>query len=149
MKDIYFPFKGTDILETSCTTAEFIKYLSNSYLATLISFSNEIGNLCASYDNVDAIEVFNGLHKDRRLSPIIDGIRINPDINTYLKPGCGFGGSCFPKDVKSLISHAKSKNINLPLLKSVVEKITILLNKGEIFFSHVDIFLFHISKFPP
>lgn len=121
MKEIYSPFKDTDIVETSCTTAEFIKYLSNSYLATLISFSNEIGNLCAAYDNVDAIEVFNGLHKDRRLSPIINGKRINPEINTYLKPGCGFGGSCFPKDVKSLISQAKSKNINLPLLKSVVD----------------------------
>lgn len=121
MKEIYSPFKNVDNIETNCTTAELIKYLSNSYLATLISFSNEIANLCTSYENVDAIEVFNGLHKDRRLSPIIDGDRINPDINTYLKPGCGFGGSCFPKDVKSLISEAKNKNINLHLLNSVIE----------------------------
>tara|TARA_B100000963_G_scaffold192839_1_gene167899 strand:+ start:275 stop:1612 length:1338 start_codon:yes stop_codon:yes gene_type:complete len=121
MKEIYLPFVGTDIIETNCTTAELIKYLSNSYLATLISFSNEIANFCTSYKNVDAIEVFDGLHKDRRLSPIINGNRISPDINTYLKPGCGFGGSCFPKDVKSLISEAKTRDVSMPLLNSVID----------------------------
>ena len=121
MREIYSPFEGIDIVETNCTTAELIKYLSNSFLATLISFSNEIANFCTSYENVDAIDVFNGLHKDRRLSPIINGNRISPEINTYLKPGCGFGGSCFPKDLRSLVSEAKSKNIKLPLLESVVK----------------------------
>ena len=67
MKRIYYPFKNVDVIDTTCTTAELIKYVSNSYLATLISFSNELGNLCSTYDDVDALEVFNGLHKDKRL----------------------------------------------------------------------------------
>ena len=121
MKEIYAPFRDVDIIETNCTTAELIKYVSNSYLATLISFSNELGNLCYHYKDVDALDVFNGLHKDRRLSPIINGQRIFPDINAYLKPGCGFGGSCFPKDVKSLISEAKKSGIKLPILDSVIQ----------------------------
>jgi len=122
MMELYAPFSGVDILKTNNKTAEMIKYTSNSLLATLISFSNEIGNLCASLGGIDAIDVMNGLHLDKRISPILEsGERVVPAITTYLEAGCGFGGSCFPKDVKALISHGEKVNQNMSLLKSVME----------------------------
>ncbi|NJK88173.1 MAG: UDP-glucose/GDP-mannose dehydrogenase family protein, partial [Myxococcales bacterium] len=99
---------------------EMIKYTANSLLATLISFSNEIGNLCAALGGVDVTEVMAGVHLDRRLSPIIEGKRITPVVTTYLEAGCGFGGSCFPKDVKALIAHGEKAGQSMGLLKSVI-----------------------------
>jgi len=122
VSELYRPFSGIDILKTNNKTAEMIKYTSNSLLATLISFSNEIGNLCAEIGDVDAVEVMKGVHLDKRLSPIMDdGSRIIPPITSYLEAGCGFGGSCFPKDVKALISHGEKFHQSMPLLKSVVD----------------------------
>jgi len=122
MKSLYQVFKGVDVITTSNKTAEMIKYTSNSLLATLISFSNEIGNLCSSLGGIDSVDVMNGVHLDKRVSPILgDGQRIKPGIVSYIEPGCGFGGSCFPKDVKALISHGESKNQSMSLLKSVIE----------------------------
>ena len=122
MKSLYQVFKGVDVITTSNKTAEMIKYTSNSLLATLISFSNEIGNLCSILGGIDSVDVMNGVHLDKRVSPILgDGQRIKPGIVSYIEPGCGFGGSCFPKDVKALISHGESKNQSMSLLKSVIE----------------------------
>lgn len=122
LADIYSEFSGVDTILTSNNSAEMIKYSSNALLATLISFSNEIGNLCESLDGVDSEDIFKAVHLDKRLSPISkDGKRIFPEINTYLKAGCGFGGSCFPKDVNALISFGKSKNQPMSLLSSVIE----------------------------
>ena len=122
MEEIYAPFKGVDIIKTNNKTAEMIKYAANSVLATMISFSNEIGNLCTSLGGIDVVEVMNGVHKDKRLSPIMkDGSRITPGLLTYLEAGCGFGGSCFPKDVKALISHGKKTGNPMTLLNSVIE----------------------------
>jgi len=122
VSELYRPFSGIDILKTNNKTAEMIKYTSNSLLATLISFSNEIGNLCAEIGDVDAVEVMKGVHLDKRLSPIMDdGSRIIPPITSYLEAGCGFGGSCFPKDVKALISHGEKFHQSMPLLKSVID----------------------------
>jgi UDPglucose 6-dehydrogenase/GDP-mannose 6-dehydrogenase len=99
-----------------------IKYTANSLLATLISFSNEIGNLCARLGDVDVVKVMEGVHKDRRFSPIMpDGERITPGFISYLAAGCGFGGSCFPKDVKALIAHGKEAGSSMSLLDSVIE----------------------------
>lgn len=121
MSELYAPFSGVDILKTNNKTAEMIKYTSNSLLATLISFSNEIGNLCAELGGIDALNVMKGVHLDKRVSPILDnGKRIMPAITTYLEAGCGFGGSCFPKDVKALISHGKSVGQAMHLLNSVI-----------------------------
>ena len=130
MKEMYLPFEGVDVFEVSCTTAELIKYASNALLATLISFSNELGNLCASHSDVDALDVFEGVHLDRRLTPILGGSRVIPEITGYLKPGCGFGGSCFPKDVKSLIADADARNIDTPLLNVICQRQATTKNVG-------------------
>ena len=121
MREIYSPFKDVDVLETNNKTAEMIKYTSNSLLATMISFSNEIGNLCTALGDLDVTEVMKGVHLDKRLSPILaDGTRITPSFTTYIEAGCGFGGSCFPKDVKALIAYGKQSGEPMDLLTSVI-----------------------------
>jgi UDPglucose 6-dehydrogenase/GDP-mannose 6-dehydrogenase len=121
MADLYQPFSGVDVLRTNPRTAEMIKYTANSLLATMISFSNEIGNLCATIPDVDVTEVMRGVHLDKRLSPILpDGTRITPSFTTYLEAGCGFGGSCFPKDVKALIAHGRKLGAGMEMLDSVI-----------------------------
>lgn len=118
----YANFTQTDLIKTNTRTAEMIKYTANSFLATMISFSNEIGNLCAAIGDIDAKEVMTGVHLDRRMSPILeDGTRITPQSTTYLEAGCGFGGSCFPKDVKALVSHGRKVGQNMSVLNAVVE----------------------------
>jgi UDPglucose 6-dehydrogenase len=122
MRGLYQPFAGVDQITTNPRTAEMIKYTANSLLATMISFSNEIGNLCAAIPDVDVTEVMRGVHLDKRLSPILsDGTRVHPSFNTYLEAGCGFGGSCFPKDVKALIAHGRKLGRDMDLLDSVVK----------------------------
>ncbi len=120
--ELYSMFKGVDIIRTNNKTAEMIKYTSNSLLATMISFSNEVGNLCAAMGGVDVKEVMKGVHLDKRLSPILaDGERITPSFTTYLEAGCGFGGSCFPKDVKALIAHGKKHGQPMKVLEAVIQ----------------------------
>jgi len=137
LREIYSPFPDVDVLETNNKTAEMIKYTSNSLLATMISFSNEIGNLCTALGGIDVTEVMKGVHLDKRLSPILkDGTRITPSFTTYIEAGCGFGGSCFPKDVKALIAYGKQSGESMDLLSSVItvnksqpEKVLDLLRK--------------------
>ena len=118
---LYNVFDSTDKVIVSNRTAEMIKYASNSLLATLISFSNEIGNLCAQLPGVDVVDVLNSVKLDKRLSPILaNGDRIKPDINSYLAAGCGFGGSCFPKDVKALQAFGEQRNVDMPMLNAVI-----------------------------
>jgi len=122
MLDLYKAFEGVDILITNNKTAELIKYASNSLLATLISFSNEIANICALTQNVDIKEVMAGVHLDKRLNPILaDGSRAKPGILSYLEAGCGFGGSCLPKDVAALVCYARRKGEYCKLLRSVIQ----------------------------
>lgn len=121
MQALYASFPNTDIVATTPKTAEMIKYTANSLLATMISFSNEIGNLCARIGGVDVVEVMRGVHLDKRLTPILaDNQRIVPSFTTYIEAGCGFGGSCFPKDVKALISYGEAKGQAMNLLRSVI-----------------------------
>lgn len=120
MAKIYDVFPNVDVIHTKPRTAEMIKYTANSLLATLISFSNEIGNLSATV-GVDVVEVMRGVHLDKRFTPIRkDGERVIPGFISYLAAGCGFGGSCFPKDVKALIAHGAGKGAKMDLLKSVI-----------------------------
>lgn len=120
MAKIYEPFAGVDVLRTDPRTAEMIKYTANSLLATLISFSNEIGNLCAEA-GVDVVEALHGVHLDKRFSPFLPaGERVRPPFLTYLAAGCGFGGSCFPKDVKALVAHGGKAGVPMELLNSVI-----------------------------
>jgi UDPglucose 6-dehydrogenase/GDP-mannose 6-dehydrogenase len=122
LEQVYEGFPGVPVLKTTNSTAEMIKYTSNCLLSTLISFSNEIGNLCASMGNVDVLEVMKGVHLDKRLSPILpDGQRVVPVLNTYLEAGCGFGGSCFPKDVKAIIAHGIKIGQPMELLQAVIQ----------------------------
>ena len=122
MDRLYFDFPDAPRIYTDTRTAEMIKYASNALLATLISFSNEIGNLCTIAPDVDVVEVMRGVHLDRRITSIAaDGSRVTPAITTYLKAGCGFGGSCFPKDIRALIRWSDENARPSPLLKAVVE----------------------------
>ncbi|MFQ6055947.1 MAG: nucleotide sugar dehydrogenase [Methanosarcinales archaeon] len=92
-------YKGLDapIIRTNPKTAEMVKYTSNSFLATKISFTNEIGNICKEL-GIDVYEVMKAVGLDFRISPY------------FLNAGVGYGGSCFPKDVKALIHKAKFSN---------------------------------------
>ncbi len=101
MLRIYEPYDCPKVV-TSPKTAEMIKYVANSLLATLISFSNEIGNLCSAIPGIDAREVWRGVHLDRRFSPVKADREHPPGVVEYLWHGLGFGGSCFPKDVAAL-----------------------------------------------
>ncbi|MEM8995064.1 MAG: UDP-glucose/GDP-mannose dehydrogenase family protein [Acidobacteriota bacterium] len=122
-EELYRDFPAADLVRTDNATAEMTKYTSNSLLATLISFSNEIANLCSTLPGVDVLDVMRGVHLDKRLSPLdnVTGERIRPGILAYLMAGCGFGGSCLPKDVNSLIAFAADRDRSMPLLRSVLE----------------------------
>uniref|UniRef100_Q46DF4 UDP-glucose 6-dehydrogenase n=1 Tax=Methanosarcina barkeri (strain Fusaro / DSM 804) TaxID=269797 RepID=Q46DF4_METBF len=106
VSELYRTFK-CEVTRTSLSTAEMIKYANNSLLATKISFANEIGNICKRL-NVDTYEVMKAVGKDSRISP------------KFLNSGAGFGGSCFPKDVKALIGKAKEIGYSPVLLESVI-----------------------------
>ncbi len=98
---------------TSFKTAELVKYASNSFLATRISFANEMSRICEKLD-VDVDEVMAAVGMDKRIGP------------HFLKAGPGFGGSCLPKDVKALVAEFRSHNISALLLDSVLR-----VNEGQ------------------
>ena len=87
----------------------------------LISFANEISNISEKIENVDTVQVLKALVADRRITTIKNGERILPELQSYLIPGCGFGGSCFPKDVKAILNYAQSLNTKTPLIESILE----------------------------
>ena len=119
VKSLYDCYFDTDFILTDTTTAEMIKYSANSLLATLISFSNEIGNLCAAV-GIDSQEVERGVCLDERFSPFVNNKRIFPSSIKYLEAGCGFGGSCFPKDVRALHAFGEKQNVSMQMLNSVI-----------------------------
>lgn len=106
LRDIY-SFAESSLQFTSITAAEMIKYASNAFLATKISFANQIGNLCKIL-GIDSQEVFKGVGMDSRIGPAFFGA------------GIGFGGSCFPKDVRALVSGAKELGESLTILDAVI-----------------------------
>lgn len=97
-----------NIFVTDIRSAEMIKYASNAFLATKISFINEIANICEKV-GADVTEVAEGMGMDRRIG------------STFLQAGIGYGGSCFPKDTNALIQIAGNVDYEFKLLKSVVE----------------------------
>jgi UDPglucose 6-dehydrogenase/GDP-mannose 6-dehydrogenase len=118
---LYAPFDGIAQLRTNNRTAEMIKYASNALLATAISFSNEIANLCGSLGHIDVADVMRGVHLSKYLSPVSpDGRRHPAPIAAFLWAGCGFGGSCLPKDVKALIAHGQRAGQPMSLLDAVM-----------------------------
>ena len=110
MSKLYHPFMLTNnrIIFTDIPSAEMIKYAANSMLATRISFMNDIANLCEIV-GADVNMVRKGIGADVRIG------------SKFLYPGCGYGGSCFPKDVKALIKTAERAGYEMRVLKAVEE----------------------------
>ncbi len=108
MKELYAPFTrtGAPIMLMDCASAELCKYAANAMLATRISFMNEIANVCEVVGaDVDAVR--RAVASDRRIGP------------AFLFPGVGYGGSCFPKDVKAIIKFSAAKNYDFEILHAV------------------------------
>jgi UDPglucose 6-dehydrogenase len=114
---VYSVFPQARQLRMNNRTAEMVKYASNALLATMISFANEVGNLCGTL-GIDVVDVMPGLHASRYLTPNGSG-RAAP-IASFLEAGCGFGGSCLPKDVRALIAHGRQAGRQLDLLEAVM-----------------------------
>lgn len=110
MSKLYRPFMLNNfrVIFTDIPSAEMIKYAANSMLATRISFMNDIANLCELV-GADVNMVRKGIGADVRIG------------SKFLYPGCGYGGSCFPKDVKALIKTAEKNGYNMSVLKAVEE----------------------------
>ena len=110
MSKLYRPFllNNFRVIFTDIASAEMIKYAANSMLATRISFMNDIANLCELL-GADVNMVRKGIGSDSRIG------------NKFLYPGCGYGGSCFPKDVKALIKTAEKNGYSMKVLKAVEE----------------------------
>jgi UDPglucose 6-dehydrogenase/GDP-mannose 6-dehydrogenase len=121
LRELYTPW-SCEKIRVNSRTAEMIKYANNAILATQISIVNELANIAAAIGGIDIYEVMAGVHADKRWSPILpSGERISPGIITYLWPGCGFGGSCLPKDVQAIRSKAQDAGIEPRLLLSVLK----------------------------
>ena len=109
MKNLYLPLikKGSRYINTSRRSAELIKYASNAFLATKITFINEIANLCEK-SNIDVQDVATGMGLDDRIG------------SRFLRAGPAYGGSCFPKDTRALVSTGQIFKANLSVVKSVI-----------------------------
>src|SRR3989304_2576574 len=110
LESLYQDFYGKNIpptIRTTLSTAELIKYASNSLLATKISFINTMANLCEKILGADVKIVAGAMGLDKRIGPL------------FLNAGLGYGGSCFLKDVKALIAHSKNLGYRLELLEAV------------------------------
>lgn len=120
--NLYAAFPDAPRIRTNNSTAELIKYASNALLATMISFANEIGNLATALGDVDVADVMRGVHNSNYLSPRLeDGTRVRAPITSFLDAGCGFGGSCLPKDVGALITHGIEAGTAMRLLQAVID----------------------------
>ncbi len=108
MQALYAPFTrtGAPIQLMDCASAELCKYASNAMLATRVSFMNEMANVCELF-GADVDKVRRAMASDRRIGP------------SFLFPGIGYGGSCFPKDVKALIKFARDEGYRSKILESV------------------------------
>ena len=110
MQELYAPFTrtGAPIMTMDCASAELTKYAANAMLATRISFMNEVANVCEAV-GADVDEVRRAIGSDKRIG------------TSFLFPGVGYGGSCFPKDVKAMIHFASQKDYDFRILRAVEE----------------------------
>jgi UDPglucose 6-dehydrogenase len=108
MRELYAPFTrtGAPIMMMDCASAELCKYAANAMLATRISFMNEVANVCEAV-GADVDHVRRAVAGDRRIGA------------SFLFPGVGYGGSCFPKDVKAMLKFAATKSYDFQILKAV------------------------------
>ncbi len=123
LSELYSDFgTSTPRVRTNNSTAEMIKYASNSVLATMISFSNEIARLCNAVGGVDVADVMRGVHLAGYFTTSMpDGSAISAPIVRFLEAGCGFGGSCLPKDVTALVAQGTEHQLSMSLLRSVLD----------------------------
>jgi UDPglucose 6-dehydrogenase/GDP-mannose 6-dehydrogenase len=122
MRELYAPLQGVPIIAVPTRTAEMIKYASNALLATAISFSNELANFAEAIGGIDMLDVMGGLHASRYLSiGAADRESTTVELASFLLAGCGFGGSCLPKDVSALIAAAHDHGETMPLLSAVLQ----------------------------
>jgi len=118
---LYEGFPGVPLLRVNNRTAEMIKYASNALQALMISFSNEIADLCEAVGDVDTVEVMRGVHSMKELTPLHERAgRVKAPITSFLFPGCGFGGSCFPKDLKAITAHGRTLDLPMNVLEVVI-----------------------------
>jgi len=117
LEELYAGFPEVPRVHTTVTAAETIKYASNALLATMISFSNEFADLCTAVGDADVVEVMRGLHSSMYLT--VDGERA--PITSFLEAGCGFGGSCLPKDVNALAAHGEALGRPMNVLRAVID----------------------------
>ncbi|MDC0439089.1 UDP-glucose/GDP-mannose dehydrogenase family protein [Candidatus Pelagibacter sp.] len=110
LKNLYSPLisKGAKFISTNRRAAELIKYASNAFLATKITFINEIANLCEK-TGIDVEDISIGIGLDKRIG------------SRFLRAGPAYGGSCFPKDTKAIVTTADKFKINLSVIKSVIK----------------------------
>lgn len=112
LENLYRALHGENsppILRTSLENAELIKYANNAFLAMKVSFINMIANLCEKIPGADVEEVAKGIGMDKRIGPY------------FLRAGLGWGGSCFPKDLKALLHLGRQLEVRLPLVEATIE----------------------------
>lgn len=120
LRELYAGFT-CEKFEVNTKTAELIKYANNTLLALQISATNEIANLAAAIGGIDPLAVMRGVVMDRRWSgDAARGERAH-GIASYLLPGPGFGGSCFPKDVQALLDLGESQGMSMAVTRSILE----------------------------
>lgn len=112
VEGVYENFKAP-IERVKPTTAEFIKYLSNTMLATMISYSNEMANAAAKIRDIEIGRAFQILHKDRRWE--------QNQMSSYVYPGCGYGGYCLPKDTQAMWYAATQAGAQMPILQAAIK----------------------------
>jgi UDPglucose 6-dehydrogenase len=109
-------------VHTNTTTAETIKYASNAMLANAVSFANEIADLCAALDDADVVDVMHGVHLSRYLTPLAaDGSAVRAPLAAFYEAGCGFGGSCLPKDLRALVARGAQLGRTFPVLEATLQ----------------------------
>jgi UDPglucose 6-dehydrogenase len=111
--ELYAPFQAP-VFRVSLNTAEFVKYLSNTMLATMISFANEMAMIADQIGGIDIPDAFRILHLDRRWHGA------PAKMSSYVYPGCGFGGYCLPKDTLAMVAAGTAKGARPRLLREVL-----------------------------
>jgi len=121
LDELYRDFPAVPRVLTNNATAEMIKYASNALLATLVSFTNEIANLCSAIGGIDVREVTDGVHASQYLTiELPDGSLQTAPIASFVEAGCGFGGSCLPKDVRALAGQGRDLGTPTRVLDAVL-----------------------------
>jgi UDPglucose 6-dehydrogenase len=127
LKKVYYKFKKK-IFFLNFNESELSKYFSNIFFSNLIAFTNEFSDLCNKVNNSDFIKILQTFISDRRIKYDIENKKKYPDLISYLVPGPGYGGSCFPKDTKSLLHFSKSKKLKLNILEGIIQNNNIRIN---------------------